>query len=149
MTAADLQAVAALETASYAYPWTLGIFRDCLRVGYFCRVLEVDGQLGGYGILSHGAREAHVLNLCVREDLRGRGYGRMVLAVLIDAARRLEADTLLLEVRTSNRAAIALYQSLGFNEIGLRKGYYPAMKGREDALVLAMALGGSGVDSLQ
>jgi ribosomal-protein-alanine N-acetyltransferase len=136
MMSGDLPAVAAVERASYAFPWSEGIFRDCLRVGYLCRVAEVDGAIAGYGILATGADEAHLLNLCVRADLRGRGLGRRMLLLLVERARESGAEAVFLEVRPSNPGAIALYQSEGFVRVGLRKGYYQAVGGREDALVL-------------
>jgi ribosomal-protein-alanine N-acetyltransferase len=135
MMPGDLPAVAAVERASYAFPWSEGIFRDCLRVGYLCRVAEVDGTIAGYGIVAMGADEAHLLNLCVRAELRGRGLGRRLL-LLVERARDSGAEAVFLEVRPSNPGAIALYESEGFVRIGLRKGYYQAMNGREDALVL-------------
>lgn len=141
MTSDDLDAVIAIEVASYDFPWTRGIFSDCIRVGYFCRVLAVAGSVQGYGVLSYGANEAHLLNLCIRREARGMGYGRLLLRHCLDAARQWRADTVLLEVRPSNHTAIALYNSMGFNEIGLRKDYYPAHNGREHALVFALALG--------
>jgi ribosomal-protein-alanine N-acetyltransferase len=96
----------------------------------------------GYGISTIGAGESHVLNLCVSPNWQGRGYGRVILQKLIDEATRFKADSLFLEVRPSNPNAIKLYRSLGFNEIGMRKDYYPASNnGREDALVMARVLG--------
>lgn len=147
MTMDDLDAVMAIELASYDFPWTRGIFSDCIRVGYFCRVLAVAGSIQGYGVLSHGAQEAHLLNLCVRPEGRGLGYGRLLLRHCLEAAQQLCADTVLLEVRPSNNTAIALYHSMGFNEIGLRRDYYPARNGREHALVFALALGAPGVET--
>lgn len=141
MTSADLDAVMAIEQRCYPFPWTRGIFSDCLRVGYVCRVVEAEKQLLGYGVMSHGAQEAHILNLCVCPESRRHGYARVLLQSLLRDAKTLGADTVLLEVRVSNSAAIALYSTLGFNEIGLRKGYYPAERGREDALLFALALG--------
>lgn len=137
----DLDTVIAIEVAAYDFPWTRGIFSDCVRVGYVCRVLTDGGRIQGYGVLSHGPQEAHILNLCVHPQARGCGYGRLLLEDLLEAAKRLRADTVLLEVRPSNTTAIGLYQSVGFNEIGLRKDYYPAHNGREHALLLALALG--------
>ena len=136
MMPGDLPAVAAVERASYAFPWSEGIFRDCLRVGYLCRVAEVDGTIAGYGIVAMGAGEAHLLNLCVRADVRGRGLGRRMLRMLVERARQSGVEAVFLEVRPSNPGAIALYESEGFVRIGLRKGYYQAAGGREDALVL-------------
>lgn len=136
----DLDAVMEIEKAVYTSPWTLGIFRDCMRVGYYCQVLERNGLLEAYGVLSHGAGEAHILNLCVHPKSQRQGLGRAVLTHLIDAAKRLSAEVILLEVRPSNQSAIKLYHSIGFNETGRRNDYYPAEKGREDALILALSL---------
>ncbi|HQR24408.1 MAG TPA: ribosomal protein S18-alanine N-acetyltransferase [Steroidobacteraceae bacterium] len=141
MTPADVSAVAALEHAAYPFPWSEGIFRDCLRVGYLCRVAEVEGEVVAYGIVAMGAGEAHILNLCVRGDLRGRSIGRQMLLLLLERARQAGMADAFLEVRPSNRLAITLYQSVGFAQVGLRKGYYQAEDGREDALVLKLALG--------
>jgi [ribosomal protein S18]-alanine N-acetyltransferase len=140
MTEADLPAVVALENAAYMFPWSLAIFRDCLRVGYTCRVLEAPDGLGGYGIMSMGAGEAHILNVCVRADLRGQGIGRGLLTWLLDEARAAGQGWVFLEVRPSNRPAILLYESLGFASVGLRRGYYQAVGGREDAIVYRLDL---------
>jgi [SSU ribosomal protein S18P]-alanine acetyltransferase (EC 2.3.1.128) len=135
MTLEDVPGVIAVERASYPFPWSEGVFRDCVRVGYFCRVVDVDGQVGGYGIMSYGAGEAHILNICIRSDLRGQGLGRKLMEYLLDRARAAQMQDVFLEVRPSNPVAIALYTSLGFTQIGVRKGYYQAVGGREDALV--------------
>ena len=136
MQEADLAAVLALETRSYAFPWTEGIFRDCLRVGYYCSVLEIDYLLAGYGVISSGAGEAHLLNLCVREEFRCRGLGRRLLDHLLDLASHSGARLAFLEVRPGNTAAIRLYETMHFQQIGMRRGYYQAEGGREDALVM-------------
>lgn len=136
MIESDLPTVHANEIASYEYPWSESIFRDCLRVGYECRVLEVAGRVIGHGILSAGAGEAHLLNLCVHPDFRCRGIGRQMLLHLLDKARGLGARAVFLEVRPSNPGAIRLYQSQGFELIGVRRGYYQSANGREDACVL-------------
>jgi len=135
MAEGDLPQVVQLENAAYMFPWSLGIFRDCLRVGYTCRVLEGPDGIGGYGIMSMGAGEAHVLNICVRADLRGRGLARRLMVWLLDEARGAGHGWAFLEVRPSNRPAILLYESLGFEPVGLRRGYYQAVGGREDAIV--------------
>jgi ribosomal-protein-alanine N-acetyltransferase len=145
MRETDLPVVAALERSAYQFPWTEGIFRDCLRVGYVCRVIELGRadeavELIGYGILSVGAGEAHVLNLCVAAEFRCRGFGRLMLGHLIDRARGFGARDAFLEVRPSNTTAIRLYQSMGFEQIGVRRGYYQATAGREDAVVLKLEL---------
>jgi [ribosomal protein S18]-alanine N-acetyltransferase len=136
----DLPAVSALENASYEFPWTLGIFADCLRAGHPCWVLCVDGVIAGYGVLSVGAGEAHVLNVCIGADWRGQGLGRHLMRRLLDIARWNGAERVFLEVRPSNPVAQTLYRSMGFQEIGRRPRYYPARDGREDAIVMALEL---------
>jgi [ribosomal protein S18]-alanine N-acetyltransferase len=138
MRVEDLGQVTAIEIAAYAFPWTEGIFRDCLRVGYSCWVLESFGDVLGYGIMSIAYGESHVLNLCVNPQHQGHGHGRELLRRLLDLSERY-ADTAFLEVRPSNAVALDLYLSEGFNEVGRRKGYYPAQRGREDAVILAKA----------
>jgi len=138
MQEADLPQVLAIERQAYEFPWTEGIFRDCIRIGYYCCLIETGSGIQAYGILSSGGGESHVLNLCVHSEARRCGVGYALLNKLIDQARQRGADCLLLEVRPSNREALALYQKAGFNEIGLRKAYYPARTGREDALIYAL-----------
>ena len=140
MGRADLDSVLEIERAANAFPWSRDIFADCLRVGHACSVLEHDGAVEGFGILEIRGVESRVLNLCVRPRAQGRGLGRALLTAIIDAARRRGADTLTLEVRTTNEVARRLYASAGFHEVGVRPGYYPARRGREDALVLARTL---------
>jgi ribosomal-protein-alanine N-acetyltransferase len=140
MTPSDIAGVAAVEKASYPFPWSEGIFRDCLRVGYLCRIAECEGAVVAYGIVAMGAGEAHVLNLCVGEPMRGRGIGRQMLMLLIERASQAGMQDVFLEVRPSNMHAIALYQSVGFIEVGRRRGYYQAVEGREDALVLKLSI---------
>jgi ribosomal-protein-alanine N-acetyltransferase len=136
----DLVDVAAIEQGSYAFPWSENIFRDCLRVGYTCRALDLSGQIIGYGVMSLGAGEAHVLNVCVREEYRSLGFGRRLLEHLLERAQTSGVSEAFLEVRPSNLAAIRLYQRLGFEQIGIRRGYYQAPDGREDAIVLKREL---------
>ena len=111
-----------------------------MRVGYLCRVVEFRGEVGGYGIMSFGAGEAHILNICIRDDLRGYGVGRRLMDYLLDRARDEYMQDVFLEVRPSNAVAIRLYESMGFERVGVRKGYYQAVGGREDALVYKLAL---------
>jgi ribosomal-protein-alanine N-acetyltransferase len=132
----DIGQVLRIERLSYAFPWTEGIFRDCLRVNYTCRVAEIGVVTVGYGILSVAAGEAHLLNLCVADAYRCRGIGRRLLVHLLLAAGEAGAREAFLEARPSNTSAIRLYQSLGFTQIGMRRGYYQAVDGREDAIVL-------------
>jgi ribosomal-protein-alanine N-acetyltransferase len=140
MQAGDLKSVAAVERAAYQFPWSLGIFRDCLLAGYHCLVLDVGGSVTGYGIMSVAAGEAHLLNLCVHPHAQNLGYGRRLLAAMLEKAAESEAERVFLEVRPSNRIAQHLYRSVGFEQIGIRPAYYQAEYGREDAIVLAIAL---------
>ena len=140
MRAEDLDQVVAIELEAYEFPWTLGIFRDCLRAGYNCWVLAQSVEVIGYGVLTVAAREAHILNVCVAKDQQSHGHGRHLMQRLVDLARWHRAERVFLEVRPSNKRAIALYHNLGFNEIGKRPNYYPAKRGREDAIVMAMEL---------
>ena len=137
----DVAMVAQLERRSYAFPWSDAIFRDCLRAGYYCCVAQLDHIVLGYAIMSSGAGEAHVLNLCVAEDYRCRGIGTQLLWHLLEFAKGLGVADVFLEVRPSNTTAIRLYQTLGFTQIGMRRGYYQAAEGREDAVVLRRGLG--------
>jgi [ribosomal protein S18]-alanine N-acetyltransferase len=136
MLDSDVAAVVAIEQRAYPFPWSEGIFRDCLRVGYHCTVLEVDFVLIGYGIVACGAGEAHLLNVCIGEDFRCRGFGRALMEHLLQAAERAGSRLVFLEVRPANVGAIRLYESLNFQQIGVRRGYYQAAAGREDALVM-------------
>ena len=140
MQEADLTDVIEIERRSYPYPWTRTIFSDCLRAGYSCWVCERQGIIEGYGVISVAAGESHLLNLCVRPEALQQGIGRKLLKHFVSVARRHGAEVVFLEVRPSNRAALALYGKNGFNELGVRKDYYPAEGGREDALILARVL---------
>ena len=136
----DLPVIMEIETLVYPFPWTLAIFQDCLRTGYELWLLEQAGQIMGYGIMSTGAREAHILNICVHPRERQQGYGRLLLTHLLKLAQQQQIEMVFLEVRYSNQVAVNLYLQLGFNQIGLRKRYYPALSGREDALIFALDL---------
>ncbi|RFF30283.1 ribosomal protein S18-alanine N-acetyltransferase [Wenzhouxiangella sediminis] len=140
MARGDLDAITRIETASYPFPWTRGIFQDCLRVGYRCHVLEANSEIAGYGIVSHALDEAHLLNLCIHPEQRRGGLARLLLEHVVREARVGTANRLFLEVRPSNEAAVALYRGSGFRTIGRRPGYYPANEGREDAMVMVLHL---------
>jgi ribosomal-protein-alanine N-acetyltransferase len=136
----DLDAVMEVERRAYPFPWTRGIFRDCLRAGYPAWLMQRDGAIVAYAVLSVAAGEAHILNLCTAPELQREGHGRRMLRALLQVARGHRAERVFLEVRPSNAAAISLYDSEGFNEIGRRPRYYPAVGGREDAIVMALEL---------
>ena len=140
MTAADLDAVIAIEDTIYPHPWTRGNFRDSLAAGYHCWVVECGGELAGYAVVMVAAGEAHLLNLSVAAPWQRRGIGREALNFAMKLARDYGAEKILLEVRPSNGAALALYSSAGFAEIAKRHSYYPAGDSREDAMVLERSL---------
>lgn len=137
----DLREVLSIEKRAHEFAWTESILRDCIRAGYRCRVLETPHSfIQSYAVMSAAVGEAHILNLSVRPELQGRGLARRMLDHLLELARSIEVQTVFLEVRPSNSRAVRLYSSAGFCEIGLRLGYYPAIRGREDALVMAKEL---------
>lgn len=140
MTLADVELVLVNERRGYTHPWTEGIFRDCIKSGYECWLLHYAEHLVGHAILSVAAEESHLLNVCVHPDYQGNGLGRRLVEHMIGVARAGKAQSIFLEVRWSNTVACELYESMGFNEIGIRPDYYPSYLGREDARVLGMAL---------
>ena len=140
MSETDIDAVLRIEKAIYAFPWTLGNFNDCLVAGYRCHVLIGDDKLIGYGVQMLILDEVHLLNLTVASDFQKKGMGKALLNFLIDDALEQQAKKMILEVRRTNLAAIFLYESFGFDQIGLRKNYYPDHLGREDAIVMEMLL---------
>ena len=140
MTAADLDAVVAIEQDVYPHPWTRGNFRDSLAAGYQCWVAECGGAIAGYCVVAMAADEAHLLNMSIAAPWQRRGIGREVLGFVLRLAREAGSARILLEVRPSNEAARALYTAAGFAAIGTRRDYYPAGGGREDAIVLQLEL---------
>jgi [ribosomal protein S18]-alanine N-acetyltransferase len=141
MHESHLPEVLDIEQRAYAFPWTLGIFRDCIKAGYSGWVVhERGGAMLAYAVMSMAVGEAHILNLAVDPTQRRRGLGRFVLLHLLQIARAAHSTIVLLEVRRSNKAAIRLYQAQGFQQIGTRRGYYPGHEQREDAFVLALDL---------
>jgi len=140
MTGEDLDAVWTIEQRIYAFPWTHGNLADSLLAGYRCTVMERDSQMIGYAVLALGAGEAHLLNLSIDATWQGKGYGTELLRHQIDLARAAAARIMLLEVRPSNEVARKLYRRFGFDQLTVRRGYYPDGKGREDALLLALRL---------
>jgi len=140
MAEADLDAVLAIEGAAYTHPWTRGNFADSLRARYQCRTWRQGGTLLGYFVLLAAAGEAHLLNLSIAPACQRRGHGSALLREAMRVAREDGAKKVFLEVRPSNLAGKALYERFGFRKIALRRGYYPAQGGREDALVLGCVL---------
>ncbi len=142
MTHEDLAMVSDIERRSYEFPWSHGVFRDCLLAGYLCLVLDREQRVIGYGILSIAAGEAHILNLCVDPTFRSYGYGEQLLDEIMQRSRAASVREIFLEVRPSNRTALALYRKKGFHQVANRPAYYQAREGREDAAVLVKKLNG-------
>lgn len=136
----DLDEVMRIESAIYTHPWTSGNFGDSLRAGYACRTWRLGKALVGYFVLMVGAGEGHLLNLSIAGAYQRSGHGSTLLREAAGLGTRLGAKSLFLEVRPSNLAAQALYRRFGFRKIAVRRDYYPAHTGREDALVLTLPL---------
>ena len=144
LTVAHLDALLAIEVQAHSHPWTRGNVIDALAAGYYAQGLwsaAVPGGLWGYCIAMPGASEAHLLNITVAPAHQGQGGARRLLQALDTWARSQQARELWLEVRASNAPARALYTGYGFQQVGIRKGYYPAGQShREDAVVMSLAL---------
>ena len=140
MHADDVDTVMAIEHVLYDFPWTPGNFSDSLNAGYSCWVYEFGSHLVGYAVLMLAVDEAHVLNIAIGAEWQRQGLGRRFMQHLIKVAREYRAEMMFLEVRPSNRAAQRLYEDIGFNEIATRKNYYPSHGGRENAILMGMAL---------
>lgn len=144
----DLVDVIRIEKECYPYPWTAGIFRECLRVGYACFGLQLGDDFAGYSISNWAVGECHLLNLCIDSRFQKQGYGKTMLEHCIGHAVSLDCHVMFLEVRPSNVDAAQLYLKRGFEEVGSRPAYYQAEDGREDALVMRLDLasqkGGNG-----
>jgi len=140
MRTTDLRDVMHVENRNYDFPWSEGIFRDCIKAGYTMQVLRLDLVLVGYAVMQLAADEAHILNLCIDRDFSRRGYAKGLLEKLLNMAERAGAKMVFLEARPSNPRAIRMYDRAGFNEVGLRKDYYESVGGREDAIVMAKTI---------
>lgn len=142
MKVQDVEEVARIENDAYPFPWSRGNFLDSLASRYDAWVArEADGRLAGYFLLMHAVDDVHLLNITVRPDLQGQGIGRQLLDKVAALAAAAGIAAVLLEVRPSNRHALAVYRHAGFHEIGVRKNYYPAGgQQREDAIVMRLTL---------
>ena len=136
----DLATVAAIEATVYVFPWTLGNFRDSLLSGYQCTGCWAGRELVGYAIVMTALEEAHLLNIAVADVWQRRGIGAHFLQYIVDEVRGQHLEVLYLEVRPSNVSARRIYERFGFRQLGLRRDYYPAVAGREDALFLGLNL---------
>ena len=140
MQVSDLDAVMQIETVNFPFPWTASNFKDSINSGHICLVLEIDEVMVGYAILMMVLDEAHLLNISVSAAWKGKGWGRHLLNHMMQISREKGGLNMFLEVRPSNVSAITLYESIGFNEMGVRPGYYPAHNGRENAVLMGVAL---------
>ncbi len=140
MRPADLAEVARLEKSLYAFPWSLGNFRDSVTAGYECWVVAHGENVVGYAVLMVALDEAHLLNFAIASEWQNQGLGRAFLSHVVEVARAAGSQIIYLEVRPSNAAARHLYRKVGFQQIAIRPDYYPALHGREDALFLGLTL---------
>jgi ribosomal-protein-alanine N-acetyltransferase len=140
MTEEDLDAIMEIEPLIYSHPWSRGNFSDSLISGYPSWVLEDEKKMIGYALMMMVLDEAHLLNLSIAKTHQKQGLGRLLLEHMIAIAKKHDAANMFLEVRPSNISAIALYENIGFNEMAVRRGYYPAHDGREDAVLMGLAL---------
>jgi len=140
MHASDLDAVMQIEIVNFPFPWTAGNFKDSINSGHICLLLEIDEAVIGYAILMMVLDEAHLLNISVSPSWKGKGWGCHLLNHMMQIGREKGGLNMFLEVRPSNVSAITLYESIGFNEMGMRPGYYPAHNGRENAVLMGVAL---------
>ncbi len=138
MNAGDLDRVLEIEQAAYPFPWTRGIFADCIRAAYDCSALQAGTRLIAYTVQSHGAGESHLLNLCVAPNWQKQGYGKLMISHVIRQARLQQCSSVFLEVRPSNVSGIRLYEQNGFFVVEKRPAYYRAADGREDAIVMCL-----------
>ncbi len=137
----DLAEVHSIETSANRFPWSVKNFSDSLDAGHHAWVyIDPYDVIIGFAIVQLVLDEAHLLNICVRPDMQGQGYGRRILEHIIDHAMSKSATLLVLEVRQSNQRAQSLYEQFGFNEMTVRRGYYPAEQGREDAILMGLDL---------
>lgn len=136
----DIDAVVGIERNAYSFPWTRLNFSDSLASGYSAWACRSGGELVAYAVMMLVLDEAHLLNVTVAPDWQRRGCGMLMMHHLFSTARAHGAKRMFLEVRPSNESGIALYRRCGFERIGLRRAYYPASPGREDAVVMAMNL---------
>jgi ribosomal-protein-alanine N-acetyltransferase len=139
LTLEDVDRIYQIELLAYPFPWSRGLFVECLRAGYSFFGLQLGKDLAGYTIISWAAGEAHLLNLCIHPDWQRRGYGSLLLEYAINHVARHGNEAMYLEVRTSNTRAAQLYRNRGFKVIGSRRSYYQAGDGREDAIVMRLA----------
>jgi len=141
MQLSDIDMVWQIEKQSNSFPWTKGNFEDCFKSGYRTFLYSTGSDLIGYSVVQSVLDEVHLLNICVKPEYQGKGFGRQILSHVIDISMQQSAAIIVLEVRASNFRAQQLYLSIGFNEMSVRRGYYPAEQGREDGVLMGLELG--------
>lgn len=137
---ADLDEIMAIERRAYPIPWSYGLFYDCVTGAYECLALERQGVILGYTVVQYVLDEAHLLNIAIDPALHRQGLGELLMDELLQRARDRHCQRVFLEVRVSNAGAQQLYLKMGFREVGQRRGYYPAVNGREDGIVMVREL---------
>ena len=140
LTLKHLDSIIEIEEESNPFPWTAINFRDCIDRGYYSLALEDENELVGFAIMAISSEESHLLNVGVKKEKRGRGFGEQILNKMFLAAEVMGSKKIILEVRVSNNVAYSLYEKLGFEEISIRRNYYRLPKGREDAFVMSKTL---------
>ena len=140
MLVKDLDEVILIEQEVFLFPWTRGNFGDSISSGYQCYVLEVNSHIFGYGVMTTSSGEAHILTLSIASECQREGLGEKLLQYFISLAKEHQAQSIFLEVRKSNLGAAKLYERIGFRQVATRAGYYPAMGGREDAIVMELII---------
>jgi ribosomal-protein-alanine N-acetyltransferase len=136
----DVDAVAAIEQQIHSHPWTRGMFIDALTHGNMCRLYAAGSEIVGYAILLPTLGEVELLDISIAHTYQRQGLGEKLLAELLALARGNDWTRMILEVRRSNLSALGLYRKAGFTDIGIRRAYYAAENGREDALVMEKKL---------
>lgn len=140
LTLDHLDSLLEIEKESNPFPWSDLNFKDCIEKGYYSIALEVNDEFIGFAIMSIAFEESHLLNIGVKKENRGKGYGEKILKKMFVAAEAMGSKKIILEVRVSNKRAYNLYEKLGFEQIGKRKNYYRLPEGREDAFVMSKIL---------
>ena len=136
----DVDRVILIERTIFLFPWSPVNFSDSINSGYHCQILEQSDTLLGYGVMTINVDEAHILTIGIAPEWQNKGLGKKLLYHFIQSAKQEYAQSMILDVRVSNHGAASLYKQIGFKKIGMRKGYYPAMCGREDAIVMQLML---------
>lgn len=140
MQASDLESVLSIEATVHSHPWTQGNFNDSLKAGHQAWVMSVNGEMIGYSLMMLVLDEAHLLNVSIAQAYQKQGLGHALLTAMVNQAKNSGARHMFLEVRASNVSAIALYEKIGFVEVNVRRGYYRSKNGREDAVLMSLAI---------